>query len=61
MPTHDKRFFLKVPPGYVEMSADEQKVAAVAMWREVMAQMGEDPDKLVSENAQDDPPDEPVS
>ncbi len=48
-----RRFFLKVPPGYVEMTEDEQKAAAVAMWREVMTQLGEDANKHISENAQD--------
>jgi hypothetical protein len=45
--------------GYDEMSEAEQHAAVMAMWRELMAQLGENPDKLVGENVQDDPPDEP--
>ena len=61
MADRGRRFFLKVPPGYVEMGEAEQKAALVDMWRATMTQLGENPDKLVSENAQDDPPDEPGS
>jgi hypothetical protein len=61
MADRDRRFFLRVPVGYHEMSEDEQKAAAVAMWRVAMVQMGKDPDKLVSENPENDPPDEPGS
>jgi hypothetical protein len=63
MSNQNQRFLLRIPAGYHEMTEDEQKAAAVAMWREVMTQLGEDPDKLTGDraNAQDDPPDEPVS
>jgi hypothetical protein len=54
MTDRGRRFFLKVPPGYFEMSQDQQKVAAVAMWRGVMVQMGEDPDKLMTERVAQD-------
>ncbi len=54
MVERDRRFFFKVPPGYHEMSEAEQKVAALEMWRDVMTQLGEDPDRLVTENAQDE-------
>jgi hypothetical protein len=61
MPTHHERFLLGIPAGYFEMSEDAQKAAAMAIWREAMAQMGEDPNKLISENAKDECPDEPGS
>ncbi len=54
MPTRDKRFFLRVPKHYLDMTQGEQEVAAMAMWRDTMTQLGEDPDRLVSENAQDE-------
>ena len=53
------RFFLRVPAGYFDMTEDEQQAATRAMWREVMTQIGANPDRLVSENAQDDPHDAP--
>ncbi len=49
-----RRFFLKVPPGYVEMTEAEQKAAAVAMWADAMTQLGEDPDKLTRDHADRD-------
>ncbi len=57
MADRDRPFFLRIPAGYFDMTEDEQKAAAVAMWREVMTQLGENPDKLVSESAQDECPD----
>jgi hypothetical protein len=51
MPTHDKRFFSRIPVGYFEMTEDEQKAAAVEIWQEVMTQLGEDPDKLTGDRA----------
>lgn len=42
------------------MSQDQQEAAAVAMWMEVMRQLGEDADRLVSENAKDECPDNQV-
>ena len=61
MVDRDRRFFLRVPVGYDQMSEAEQKAAAVAMWADAMVQMGEDPDRLISENPKDECPDEPVS
>ena len=46
-----RRFLLKVPPGYFDMTEGEQQVATRAMWREVMTQIGEDPDRLISDRA----------
>ena len=42
------------------MAEDEQHAAVMAMWQKVMIQIGEDSDKLVSENAtaQDENPDD---
>jgi hypothetical protein len=45
---------LRVPKHYLDMTQGEQEVAAMAMWRDTMTQLGEDPDRLVSENAQDE-------
>jgi hypothetical protein len=43
------------------MSEAEQKAAAVAMWRVAMAQIGEDPDKLIhNRTAQDENTDNQV-
>ena len=53
MSNQNQRFLLRIPAGYHEMTEDEQKAAAVAMWREVMTQLGEDANKHISENAQD--------
>jgi hypothetical protein len=63
MSGRDRRFFLKVPPGYFELSQDQQESAARELWAEVMRQLGEDPDTLVSERAtaHDENPDEPGS
>jgi hypothetical protein len=36
------------------MTEDEQKAAAVAMWRAAMTQLGEDADRLVSERTAQD-------
>ncbi len=55
------RFFLRVPVGYHEMSEDEQKDAAMEMWRDVMTQLGEveDAEGLISaRTAQDECPDD---
>ena len=58
-PISRRRFFLRVPLGYFEMTEDERKAAAVEMWSETMVQMGKDPDRLISERATalDDNPD----
>jgi hypothetical protein len=50
-------FFLQVPRGYVEMNVGEQEAALVELWRGVMGQLGENPDELISEKAQDECPD----
>ena len=42
------------------MSEGQQKAAAVEMWRAAMTRLGEDPDKLVGESAQDECPDNQV-
>jgi hypothetical protein len=60
MVERDRRFLLKVPPGYFEMTEEQQQAAAVAMWRAAMTRLGEDPDKLVGESAQDECPDNQV-
>jgi hypothetical protein len=50
---------LRIPAGYFMMTEDEQKAAAVVMWREVMTQLGENPDKLIGDRAtQDENPDD---
>ena len=61
MVDRDRRFLLRIPAGYFEMTEEEQQAATRAMWREAMVQMGEDTDRPVSENAQDGHTDEPVS
>ncbi|MGO8723205.1 MAG: hypothetical protein ACLQRM_10795 [Acidimicrobiales bacterium] len=50
-------FFLRVPPGYVEMSVAEQEATLLELWRGVMGQLGENPDELISEKAQNECPD----
>jgi hypothetical protein len=59
MVDRDRRFFLKVPPSYFEMSQDQQEAAARELWAAAMTQLGEDPATLVSERAtaQDESPD----
>lgn len=37
------QFFLRIPPGFFEMSDAEQEAAAMAMWRDAMMQLGKDP------------------
>ena len=54
MVVRGRRFLLKVPPGYFDMTEGEQQVATRAMWREVMTQIGEDPDRLISERTAKD-------
>ena len=58
-PISRRRFFLRIPLGYFEVTEDERKAAAVEMWSETMVQMGKDPDRLISERATalDDNPD----
>jgi hypothetical protein len=58
-PISRRRFFLRIPLGYFEMTEDERKAAAVEMWSETMVQMGKDPDRPISERATalDDNPD----
>jgi hypothetical protein len=59
MSDQSPRFFLRIPAGYFMMTEDEQKAAAVVMWREVMTQLGENPDKLIGDRAtQDENPDD---
>ena len=53
MVDRDRRFFVRIPAGFFTMTEDEQQAATRATWREAMVQMGEDPDKLVNENAKD--------
>jgi hypothetical protein len=43
------------------MAEEEREAVVMAMWRDAMVQMGKDPDKLISENPENDPPDEPGS
>jgi hypothetical protein len=40
--------------GYHEMTEEEQKDAAVVMWREVMTQLGEDAARLMTERVAQD-------
>ena len=58
-PISRRRFFLRIPLVYFEMTGDERAAAAVEMWSETMVQMGKDPDRLISERATalDDNPD----
>ena len=51
MADRDGRFFLRIPADYFDMTEQEQQAATRAMWADTMVQVGEDPDKLVSENA----------
>jgi len=44
-----RRFFLRLPEHYFEMTEADQKAAALAMWRAAMTQLGEDPDRLISD------------
>jgi hypothetical protein len=50
-PISRRRFFLRIPLVYFEMTGDERAAAAVEMWSETMVQMGKDPDRLISERA----------
>lgn len=43
-----RRFFLRVPVGYDEMSEADQHGAVMAMWREAMVQLGGDADRLMT-------------
>ena len=53
------RFFLRVPASYHELTEEEQKAAAVAMWANSMRQLGEDADRLIGERtAQNENPDD---
>jgi hypothetical protein len=54
MSDRNPRFLLRIPLDHDQVSEAEQKAAAVALWREAMVQLGEDPDKLVNESAQDE-------
>ncbi len=58
MTDRGRRFFSKVPPGYFEMSQDQQEAAVRELWAAAMTQLGEDPATLVSERAtaQDESP-----
>ena len=59
MVERDRRFFLRIPEHYFDMTEDEQQAAARAMWRDAMIQVGENPDRLMSERlAQDENPDD---
>jgi hypothetical protein len=60
MVDRDRRFFVRIPAGFFTMTEDEQQAATRAMWRETMVQMGEDPYRLVSENAKHECPDNQV-
>jgi hypothetical protein len=51
MTDRDRRFFLKVPPGYFDMTEEEQQAATRTMWTDAMAQLGEDPDRRIGERA----------
>ena len=58
MTDRGRRFFSKVPPGYFEMSQDQQEAAVRELWAAAMTQLGEDPATLVSgrATAQDESP-----
>ena len=48
MVDRNRRFFLRVPVGYDEMSEADQHGAVMAMWREAMVQLGGDADRLMT-------------